>query len=234
MTPLTRPYYQDDLVTIYHGDCREIAPHLSYSAVVTDPPYGISYNREDVPQSKHTFRHGRQTTPVLGDDQPFDPSPWISQPAILWGANYFSDRLPPGVWIVWDKVVRNGLRLRIAEAELAWTNCVARTRIFRMLWSGAYRVSERGQYYHPTQKPVDLMRWCIPLVRPVPRVILDPFMGSGSTLVAAKSLGRRAIGIEIEERYCEIAARRCAQDALPLGVVETECPQEELPLGEVG
>lgn len=213
-----KPYYQDDAVTIYHGDCAEIAPSLKWGLLLTDPPYGIAYNREQVPQSKHLPALRGQVLPVHGDDGEFDPSPWILGKAILWGANCYASRLPsPAVWIAWDKVTRNNLQLRIGEAEFAWTNCVGRTRVFRHLWSGGYRASDtdRLEFVHPTQKPVALMRWCIRLV-PDANVILDPFMGSGTTLRAAKDLGRKAIGIEIEERYCEIAARRCSQEVLDL------------------
>jgi len=211
-----KPYYESGGITIYHGDCREILPAgLEYDTVISDPPYGIHYNEEDEPQAKHVASHRCQVASVFGDDKPFDPRPWIDRPAILWGANCYSDKLPAlPTWLVWDKVTRNGLKLRIAECEFAWTNCVARSQVFRYLWSGAYRQEERGEYWHPTQKPVDLMRWCISLARPVPTIILDPFMGSGTTLRAAKDLGRKAIGIEIEEKYCEIAALRLQQQVI--------------------
>ena len=217
---LPAPYYCEDGITIYCGDCREIMPALSSRGLVlSDPPYGIAYNRGDRPQAKHRFSRGRQLASLVGDDEPFDPSPWVGGPCILWGANEFYSRLPPGgTWLVWDKVTRNGLALRIGEAEFAWTNAVARSQVFRWLWSGGYRSGGAGDsrlFVHPTQKPVALMRWCIELWdRSDP--ILDPFMGSGTTLVAAKQLGRKAVGIEIEERYCEVAVQRLAQGVLPL------------------
>jgi site-specific DNA-methyltransferase (adenine-specific) len=217
-TDLPAPYYQDDAVTIYHGDCREILPGLpKVDLVLTDPPYGIRYNMEHNPQSKHVESHRGQTGAVRNDDVPFDPSFLMSvgKGRIIWGANCFASRLPDNpAWLVWDKVTKNGLNVRIAECELAWTDCVGKPAVFRHLWSGAFRDSERGSKVHPTQKPVLLMSWCA--TRPgVPAgVILDPFMGSGPTLRAAKDLGRKAIGIEIEERYCEIAAKRMAQEVL--------------------
>lgn len=213
------PYYQDELVTIYHGDCREVVGGLPKSGLVlTDPPYGISYNREKVPQAKHLPARRGQVSVVHGDNEDFDPGPWLAGRAILWGANCYASKLPsPAVWIGWDKVTRNGLALRIGEAEFAWTNCVARTRLFRHLWSGGYRHAgtDRDEFLHPTQKPVALMDWCLSLV-PEARSVLDPYMGSGTTLVAAKRRGVRAIGIEIEEKYCEIAANRCRQEVLGL------------------
>lgn len=210
-----KPYYDEDGITIYHGDCRELLPLVAFDVIVSDPPYGISYNGEDEPQGKHVFSHGRQIAEVAGDDGPFDPSPFVEGPFILWGANCYASRLPDlRVWLCWDKVTRNGLNLRIAECEFAATNCVGRPRVFRYLWSGGYRAGERGDYFHPTQKPIDLMRWCMTLPGVPEGVVLDPFMGSGTTLRAAKDLGRKAIGIEIEERYCEIAAKRLSQKVL--------------------
>lgn len=210
------PYWSGDGVEIYHGDCREIAPLLSWDCVLSDPPYGISYNHDPDYQSKHVESHRGNKDLVFGDDEPFDPSLWTDVPFILWGANNYASRLPDlRVWLCWDKVTRNGLNLRIAEGEFAASNCVGRTQIFRHLWSGGYRATERGEFYHPTQKPLSLMKWCLGLSGfPKSGLILDPFLGSGTTLVAARDCGRKAIGIEIEERYCEIAAKRLSQRVL--------------------
>lgn len=223
-----RPYYEDSAVRIYHGDCREIAPGLQYDIVLSDPPWGSntacnsqrfvsSYSPwwSEIDRSK-VVAHSR----VVGDDETFDPRPWIDRPSILWGANHFAEHLPPsGGWLVWDK--RAGVEdladkgWPLGEAELAWTNVRGSTRVFRNLWVGLLRREERGEHYHPTQKARALMEWCIGFL-PSEGVILDPFMGSGTTLVAAKNLGRKAIGIEIEEKYCEIAALRCSQGVLAL------------------
>lgn len=212
---LPEPYYQDDHATIYHADCRELLPEVSADVIVTDPPYGIAYNREAEPQRKHRASNRQQTDAVHGDEGPFDPAHLIGRPFILWGANNYARRLPDcPVWLAWDKVTRNGLALRIAEVEFAATNCVGRPRIFRHLWSGAYRGSECRVTVHPTQKPVALMTWCLSLPGVPSGTVLDPYMGSGPTLRAAKDLGRKSIGIEIEERYCEIAARRLSQEVL--------------------
>ena len=162
--------------------------------------------------------HRLQTASVFGDDRPFDPQPWIRYPFILWGANNYASRLPDlRAWLCWDKVTKNGLNLRIAECEFAASNCDIRPRVFRFMWSGAFREDERGDNFHPTQKPVALMRWCLSLPGLPSGTVLDPFMGSGPTLIAAALEGRRAIGIEIEERYCEIAAKRLSQGVLPFG-----------------
>jgi len=201
---------------IVQGDSVGVLPTIpdaSSVLVLTDPPYGIAYNREKTPQGKHVHSNRKQVAIVEGDDAPFDPSPLLRfRNLILWGANCYASKLPNNpVWLAWDKVTRNGLKLRIAEIELAWTNCVGRPRCFRYLWSGAYREDERGDSFHPTQKPIALMQWCIGIARPEPKVILDPYCGAGSTCIAAKQLGRKYIGIEINKGYCDIARDRLLQ-----------------------
>lgn len=207
-----RPYYERDGITIYHGDCREIMPTLKADVVVTDPPYGIQYD------GGRTQRGTQDLGAVEGDDKPFDPSPLLRfRDVLCWGANNYAQDLPrSGQFYVWDKVCSNGMKVRIAECEFAWHALGTKPRVFRHLWSGAYRVGEEAgkRSVHPTQKPLALLRWCIDRLPDEPGLILDPFMGSGTTLVAAKLEGRRAIGIEIEERYCEIAAKRLAQGVL--------------------
>lgn len=227
------PYYQDSSVTIYHGDCREILPNLGrVAAIVTDPPYGgglaVDFAERFKTKAGKWWKNSDRSTqarhvPIIGDDIPFNPTILLEHQAkalVLWGANWYSSRLPDsGGWWVWDK--RNGSRdvseadWPMSEAELAYTNVGKGVRIFRYTWFGLIRDGEHGEHHHPTQKPIALMRWCIEGTK-TDGVILDPFMGSGTTLRAAKDLGRKAIGIEIEERYCEIAARRLSQEVLPL------------------
>lgn len=209
------PYYEDDSVRLYHGDCREIVPRLDLddSMVVTDPPYGI-----DLDTSSRWWWLEDQD-PVEGDDENFDPQ-WIVSlevPCLMWGANHYASRLPnrPG-WVMWDKATRNNLNLKQAGVEFAWTNCISRPGGFRHMWSGAYRDSERNTRFHPTQKPVALFEWCIRQM-PEREQVVDPYAGSGPTLVAAKNLGRKAIGVEIVEEYCEVAAERLSQETLNLG-----------------
>ncbi len=207
------PYYADDAVTIYHGDCREWMPEAD--VIVTDPPYGIDFKVGGIGRGMIDATRVQ----VTGDDEPFDPAHLLAldKPSVLFGANHYAHLLPPSKgWLVWDKVTVNGVKSVLSDAELAWTNHVAHVRVFRHMWNGSYRASERGYRVHPTQKPVALMMWVLSLM-PL-GVVLDPYMGSGPTLIAAKSLGRKSIGIEIEERYCEIAARRCSQEVLGLVV----------------
>lgn len=204
------PYYDHGGITIYHGDCREIAPTLGTDfAVVSDPPYGISFDTD----YRRFTSGGTLHAPVAGDTEAFDPTPWMGYRggAVLWGANCYPERLRIGSWLVWDKRFKNGAAF-LADAEVAWMS----------KGHGVYLYAETSQGFvrsesveHPTQKPVGLMRWCIAKVGG-DGTILDPFMGSGTTLRAAKDLGRKAIGIELEERYCEIAARRLEQEVLDL------------------
>lgn len=212
-----KPYYADDFVTIYHGDCREMVDGLAADVLVTDPPYGIRYS----PSQNSRKAWGPKTfvgeSVVHGDSERFDTASFLRFPAVvLFGANHYADQLPPSAsWLVWDK--RDGMTSNdFADCELVWTNLPGVARLFRHQWSGALRASERGEArLHPTQKPVVLMRWV--LARCPEGLVLDPFMGSGTTLRAAKDLGRRAIGIEIDERYCEIAAKRMGQEVLDFG-----------------
>lgn len=153
---------------------------------------------------------------VTADDVPFDPSFLLSyEHLILWGANHYADALPrSGGWFVFDKCpngIRNGFIY--SHCELAWTNIMSRVQKFSLEWQGADRNGE--SFLHPTQKPIPLMQWCLSFA-PDAVAILDPFMGSGTTLRAAKDLGRKCIGIELEEKYCEIAAKRLAQEVLAL------------------
>lgn len=212
------PYYQDAAVTLYCGDCREVLPGLELdgAVVLTDPQYGIDHPTDYASRGRGKLAACTDYPRIHGDNKPFDPAIilTLARPSIIWGANHFASRLPDsGGWLVWDKERPDDLDQ--ATCELAWTNCVKGVRRFRWLWNGMMRASKEA-LVHPTQKPEALMKWCLTL-RWVPSgLVLDPFAGSGTTLRAAKDLGRRAIGIEIEERYCEIAAKRLAQEVLPL------------------
>jgi len=201
-----KPYYQDSAVTIYHGDCREIVPTLGrFDLLLTDPPYGIGF-------SAHPTTGGRkrgQARETWDDDTPeieflleLDA---IAEDSIIWGGNYYG--LPPSKsWLVWTKP---DAPPSMGKAELAWTNLGLNTQHF--IRSIAATNPER--LGHPTQKPLALIAWCLSLA-PNAKTILDPFAGSGTTGRAAKDLGRKAMLIEREEKYCEIAARRMAQEVL--------------------
>jgi len=208
-----KPYYQDDACTIYHGDCRRVLPWLDrFDLLLTDPPYGIgAANRKDGGAVCSRASGSKD----YGDRSTWDsetPPDWLigmiqdaAKDAVIWGGNYYS--LPPSMgWLVWDKGQRD---FSLADAELAWTSRNKAVRCFDY----SRGESTRDGRFHPTQKPVALMRWCLSLF-PDSQSIIDPFAGSGTTLVAAKLEGRRAVGIEINERYCEIAAKRLSQGVL--------------------
>jgi site-specific DNA-methyltransferase (adenine-specific) len=201
-----RPYYQDDLVMIFHGDCRDLdLPPAPGVGIVSDPPYGMNWNTDMT-----RFTRGAARPRVVGDDKPFDPTPWLDfDEVILWGANHYAARLPVGTTLVWVKRYDDGFGSFLSDAEVAWQKGGHGVYCFR---EAGYAGNE--ERFHPTQKPLSVMRWCV--ARTESATIYDPFAGSGSTLVAAKSLGRRAIGIEIEERWCEVAASRCSQEVLGL------------------
>jgi site-specific DNA-methyltransferase (adenine-specific) len=218
-----KTYYEQGGIAIYHGDCREILPTLeagSIDTVITDPPYGIWYKSGPISRNSISSTGKRFSIEIDGDDEPFDPSPWLKFPAVAFtGAQYFYDRLPPGGSLhCWDK--RGDYKpLDQADADMVWISERKVSRVFHLAWRGLCRHAEHNQRIeHPTQKPVALMEWIIELLGLEPgATILDPYMGSGTTLRAAKDLGRRAIGIEIEERYCEIAARRLEQGVFDFG-----------------
>lgn len=204
-------------VTLYLGDCREILPTLELvDAVVTDPPYGIGINKSN--RLSVSRGHGGETW----DDKPADMSwlPPMGVPSIVWGGNYF-DLPPTRAPLVWDK---NNAGRDFADFEMAWTNLdmVARRIVYRPM-------NMDGSKEHPTQKPIEVMRWCVSHLPQEVRTILNPFMGSGSTGVAAVKLGKRFVGIEINPKYFDIACKRirAALDAPDLFVAPVAAPKQE-------
>lgn len=200
-------------VSLHCGDCLEVLKTLdagSVDAVITDPPYGIAHRRGACRDRGKGVSIG--TAGIPGDLTPFDPAPWLAFPSvILWGANWYADKLPGGRWLIWDKQ-ENGGSGDFSDAEIAWCNRGMAIKTFRHMWLGVQRRSEVGQRrVHPTQKPVALMRWCIERLKLKPgSTILDPFMGSGTTGVACVQLGMNFIGCEIDQSYFDIASRRIA------------------------
>lgn len=202
------PYYEQDGVTIYHGNCEEIVYRLDceeFDLLLTDPPYGIGYAANPISTGGHEAK--------AWDDSQM--SYWFlmfliarARYQVIWGGNYF--RLPLSrCWLIWHKP---DAAPSMGDVEMAWTNLDKPSQ--HMTHSIAATNGERVG--HPTQKPEPLIRWAIMQAPADCGLIIDPFMGSGTTLVAAKRLGRKAIGIELEEKYCEIAAKRLQQGALPL------------------
>ena len=200
--------------TLYLGDCREIVKELpSAAAVVSDPPYGMNWNTNTSRFSggprKSVMRRGQGRSDwgsIANDDKPFDPAEWLPFPeVILWGANHFAARLPVGTQLVWVKRLDAAFGSFLSDAEVAWQK--GGHGVY--CWRDTSLCGEAKYREHPTQKPLDLMRWCIKRMKA--STILDPFMGSGTTGVACVKLGRKFIGIEIEPKYFNIACKRIEQ-----------------------
>jgi DNA modification methylase len=194
---------------LYLGDCRDILPTLGkVDAVVTDPPYGIGEARSGN-ASRSKLAPSRDYGDAGWDDAP--PSAELIEAvvrsgrhAILFGGNYF--HLPPtSCWLVWDK--ENGAN-DFADCELAWTNLQKAVRRIRFMWHGMLRANGETRGDHPTQKPIGVMKWAIGHLPQPCATIIDPFMGSGTTGVAAVQMQRDFIGIERDPAYFEIACRR--------------------------
>jgi len=208
------PYYEQDGIAIYHGDCRDVLDRdvamrcgqATYGLLLTDPPYG------------HADRWSGGTwasDPMYSDAQRLDRHTASEALAvarslcrwqIVWGGNYY-DLAPSRCWLAW---VKSSMMPTLADFELAWTNFDKPSKLLRE------NRNPDGKRWHPTQKPESLMRWALMQAPQDAGTVLDPFMGGGTTLVAAKRLGRKAVGIELEEKYCEIAVQRLAQGALDL------------------
>ncbi len=203
-------------VKLYRGDCLDILPTLdagSVDAVITDPPYGVNFvcgSPDRRIQASAIVRHRK---PIEGDEQPFDPSPFLPFPVVvLFGANNYADRLPPSRgWVVWNK--RPGMKPNdFGDAELIWTNQNRPIRVFEYLWNGVLQAGEKGHpKFHPMQKPEALMKWLIEQYTLPGETVLDAYTGSGSTGVACVQTGRNFIGIEIDPNYYAIAEKRIKQ-----------------------
>lgn len=191
------------------GDCLEILPTLGkVDAVVTDPPYGIGEARNDN-ASRSCLAQSKAYTKSDWDDIPATAIHMalmreVSKRQIIFGGNYFEGLGPTSCWLVWDK--QNGEN-DFADCELAWTNLPKAVRRIYWRWHGMIRKGNDVRE-HPTQKPVGVMEWCMGHLPADAETILDPFMGSGTTGIACVKLGRKFIGIEIDEGYFEIACKR--------------------------
>lgn len=189
---------------LYLGDCREVLPTLpKVDAVITDPPYGINIRA----RVNHPER-------AAWDTERADIAPWLSvgRHHLVWGGQYFADVLPVSEgWATWVKRPLEGIDKRQTHSttELAWSD-FGKSRFYKQVWDGGKRegCEANRTFCHPTQKPVELMAWCVATIPDEPETILDPFMGSGTTGVAAVQMGRSFIGIEREPKYFDIACKR--------------------------
>ena len=214
-----KPYYQDEWVTIYHGDCREILPQLpKVDLVLTDPPYGINYQADGFSKwnAKHLSAPVKSLDLVIGDDSTPDIR-WICDYPqwAIWGFPYLYDKRATG-WLIWRKHGDNSPKAPMSSpVEMLMTNLWKGFKLVEAIWCGYMRDNGEYRFAHPTQKPQKVMDY---LITKSEGIILDPFLGSGTTTYCAKKLNRKCIGIEIEEKYCEIAAKRCSQSVMNLSV----------------
>ena len=225
---MTSPYYADEYVSLYLGDCRELADvWVGCDVLVTDPPYGIGWRGVST-----TYRRGvcvRRSSPEIAGDRDTSVRDevlalWGGRPAVVFGS--WRRPRPAGVRhrLIWDKQgadsgpVRAPFMTMDEEIYVLGRGFLASSPPQRSVVTTREKRSQAARESgHPTPKPVGLMEL---LVSRCPEgVVADPFAGSGSTLVAARNLGRAAVGVELEEAYCELAARRLSQQALDLGGV---------------
>ena len=243
---MTAPYYQDDAVTIYLGDCRDVMPHLDADVVVTDPPYGdtsLPWDRwpdgwiEALPGTVRQLWSFGSFRMWLDRGFEFTAAGWRYGQEVVWekhnGSSFHADRFRRvhELAVHWYRGAWSDLPIRPVLVADATARTVRRkgrpahtgeigSSVYtshdggpQLMRSVIYARSEHGSAEHPTQKPLAVMA---PLIAYSAGVVLDPFAGAGSTLRAAKDVGRKAIGIEVDERYAEVAARRCSQEVFAL------------------
>ena len=200
-----KPYFEDKWATIYNADCREVLPELpKVDLVLTDPPYGLNILMQGGTWGIKFKHSDMKVWDYLVEQSLVDRIIQKGTKAIVWGGNYYV--MPPSrCWLIWEKLQKLDT---LADFEMAWTNFNKPCK----LWVERRNHAVNGNK-HITQKPISLMKWCILQAGEV-ITILDPFMGSGTTVVAAKELSRHSIGIEINEAYCEIAAKRLSQSVM--------------------
>jgi DNA modification methylase len=238
------PYYQDDIVTLYHGDAREVLPALDIAPVVllTDPPYSSGGYQEAEKAAGSIGTRGNETIALdnlstrgyqrlMREVLRFCPSvdeAYIFTDWRMWV--YTFDALEDGGWrvrnmLVWDKGQMGMGRPWRNQHELIAYAKRTPTKIMDGKRGNVLNVKRSGNKMHPTEKPMDL---CTALLdNSQPGLVLDPFAGSGTTLVAAKLLGRQAVGIEMDERHAETAAKRCGQGVLDFGTANMELSNKE-------
>jgi site-specific DNA-methyltransferase (adenine-specific)/modification methylase len=202
--------------TLYLGDCMDILPTLpKVDAIITDPPYGIGIAKNPIRQAHEKLDWDNEPPKKSLIDMCIN----AGEVAIIWGGNYFN--LPPSqCFYIWDK--QQPLNFSLAMCEMAWTNKKSPAKIHRQSVLSYEK-------HHPTQKPVELMTFCINQLK-FPKTILDPFMGSGTTGVAAIQMGRKFIGIEREPKYFDIACKRIEQASKQVDMFIEPVKQEQVSL----
>jgi site-specific DNA-methyltransferase (adenine-specific)/modification methylase len=219
-----KPYWQSDdrAITIYRARCEDVIasvlPVREVALVHADPPYGVNERTERASagrgrgsRTSNALATARDFPAIAGDDKPYDPAPLLAldRPLVLWGANHYSDRVPGSPsWITWDK--REGVLVNDnADCEHAWSNLGGPARVFRHLWAGMLRASEKGSSVHPTQKPIALSAYVFQRAK-LKRgdLVFVPYLGSGPDLPAAVAMGLKIVACDVEEWCCRTAIGR--------------------------
>lgn len=205
------------------GDCANLADVQrlidcdTVDLLLTDPPYGINADRQHFEGHGWTLREKTEWDKERPSREVIHQSLAVTSEQIIWGGNYFTDYLTPSMgWLVWDKGQRD---FSLADGEYAWRSERKAARIF----SYSRAKSNREERHHPTQKPVALMAWCIELCGE-PKTIYDPFLGSGTTLIASEQLGRKCYGMEISPAYCDVIVNRWENLTGKKAVLENRTP----------
>lgn len=185
--------------------------------VFTDPPYGVAVVKSGKVGADFGIAKKGKYSEVIGDETTDTAEGFYNTSIafgfnkfIIWGGNYFTKFLDPSnSWVIWNKRADSGIRNTFADAELAWSNCGFPARVHNQLWNGMIRAGEKDARVHPTQKPIALAEFCFELSES--KVIYDPFLGSGSTLIACEKTGRKCYGMEIDPKYCDVILTRWEQ-----------------------
>lgn len=216
-------YYQDDWVTLYHGDCLEQTQWLDADVLVTDPPYGMAYQSNRV--------KGREANPISGDEttdlRDWTLTLWGSKPALVFGTWRQDKPLGTKNVIVWSKGNDPGM----GDLSMPWGSSHEEIYVLGTGFTGKRESSvitmnkppANNRPDHPTPKPIGLMEL---LINKTEGLIADPFAGSGATLVAARNLGRKVIGVELEEKYCELMAKRLSQQVMDFSSLTSQTEKE--------
>lgn len=211
---------EDYINKVIQGDCLEVMkgmPDKCVDLVLTDPPYGIKMDKgftgfggfgEPIARKRYEDDDWDSDRPTK---EVFDHILRIGKTVLIFGGNYFADLLPTSThWLVWDKL---NTMPTFSDCELIWTNSDRKSVMkYTHVWNGL--IGKESVRFHPTQKPVELLKELVTDYSAEEGVVMDCFLGSGTTAVACKQLGRKYIGIELSQKYCDIANERLAQDLL--------------------
>lgn len=218
-------------ITLIHGDGREHANNIDTDSLITDPPYGMNWDTDNTRFSGGNQRRSADSRrcadwggPIHGDDEPFDPTPWLGYRHVcLWGANHYAQRLPIGTTLVWIKKYDPAFGTFLSDAEIAWVK--GGHGVYCQRDCGMNGAGANMPKHHPTEKSVKIMIWCMDRARvPADALVYDPYMGSATTAIACLRTGRRFIGREIIRRYFEAAVRRVAADIDQTAILSSPAP----------